>query len=68
MQSGGDGVMLEVGEFDPPWLRSSEKAMCVITLDTQKGHGGGHWRDAAMTVHPGWLAPTEATERAQNLL
>lgn len=46
----------------------SEKAMCVITLDTQKGHGGGHWRDAAMTVHPGWLAPTEATERAQNLL
>lgn len=33
--------MLEVGEFDPPWLRSSEKAMCVITLDTQKGHRGG---------------------------
>lgn len=40
MQSGEDGVMLEVGEFDMPWLRASdakgrephlEEAMYVIT-------------------------------------
>lgn len=71
MQSGGDGVMLEVGEFDPPWLRGgkgrrnthSEKAMCVITLDTQKGHRGGRTLEGCGYDSTPGMAGTHRSDR-----
>lgn len=71
MQSGGDGVMLEVGEFDPPWLRGeakggekhSEKAMCVITLDTQKGHRGGRTLEGCSYDSIPGMAGTHRSDR-----